>query len=315
MSSEYLWIEEILSAQCVKQELVQELWSGYGKLLRIHLSNGSSVVLKEIDFPSIQDHPRGWSTNISDERKRKSYRIEQNWYEGLAKMLDDRTKVPSLIHIQEGGALSLLLEDLNTAGFDQRHSSLDLIGIKKVLQWLARFHASFLGIEQDDLWPIGTYWHLDTRPDEYEIMESGWLKENAKHIDEVLNNAKYKTIVHGDAKLANFCFSKSLDVAAVDFQYVGGGCGMKDVAYFLSSCMNSDELNRLESELLDCYFKELRKFIPDEVTHELEEEWRMMYPVAWADFVRFLKGWAPDHYKLNEYSLHNVQLTRRLLDS
>ena len=65
-------------------------------------------------------------------------------------------------------------------------------------------------------------------------------------------NCKFKTIVHGDAKLANFCFSHDLsNVAAVDFQYVGGGCGMKDVAYFLGSCLNDQELRTTENELLD----------------------------------------------------------------
>ena len=312
MVKDYHWVEECCRAKCVKEEMVQKLWSGYGKLIRIHLSDKSSVILKEISFRAIQPHPRGWSTSISDERKRKSYQIEQNWYEGLSQRLDDNTKVPSLIHNWKGNTIAILLEDLNASGFDLRHQSLNLDGVKRVLEWLARFHATFIGVEPDGLWPIGTYWHLETRPDEYEIMQSGWLKENARRIDEVLNNATYKTIVHGDAKLANFCFSNEMDVAAVDFQYVGGGCGMKDVAYFISSCLSSIESIRYESELLACYFEELRKHISDEITDELEEEWRTLYPVAWADFIRFLQGWAPDHYKLNEYSLRQVERAKAI---
>ena len=81
---------------------------------------------------------------------------------------------------------------------------------------------------------MGTYWHLDTRPEEFEKIEHKQLKSKAHRIDEILKECEFQTIVHGDAKLANFCFSEHGEgVAAVDFQYVGRGCGMKDVTYFL----------------------------------------------------------------------------------
>ena len=71
-----------------------------------------------------------------------------------------------------------------------------------------------------------------------------------------LNTAKFKTIIHGDAKLANFLFGPDA-VAAVDFQYVGGGVGIKDVAYFLSSIYTEDELFSHEKKCLDHYFQAL----------------------------------------------------------
>ena len=85
-------------------------------------------------------------------------------------------------------------------------------------------------------------------------------------------------------------------MAAVDFQYVGGGVGVKDLAYFLSSIYDEDQLYDKEKECLDYYFAELG------AEDEVEVEWRELYPYAWCDFYRFLKGWSPGHYKLNTYS-------------
>ena len=72
-------------------------------------------------------------------------------------------------------------------------------------------------------------------------MQNADLKKAAQGIDKRLQSARFQTLVHGDAKLANFCFSDVGQVAAVDFQYVGKGCGMKDVAYFISSCFNEED--------------------------------------------------------------------------
>ena len=137
------------------------------------------------------------------------------------------------------------------------------------------------------LWEQGTYWHLETRPDELEEMQDSPLKELASKIDIKLYQSSFKTIVHGDAKLANFCFTKDgVKAAAVDFQYVGGGCGMKDVAYFLGSCLSEEQCEDLEPRYLDYYFEQLSiklagsKFL---IT-EIESEWRMLFPFAWADF-------------------------------
>ncbi|GAL11279.1 hypothetical protein JCM19233_2265 [Vibrio astriarenae] len=36
-----------------------------------------------------------------------------------------------------------------------------------------------------------------------------------------------------------------------------------------------------------------------------------MFAMAWADFQRFVKGWSPNHWKINAYS---EQLKERALD-
>ena len=133
------------------------------------------------------------------------------------------------------------------------------------------------------------------------------LKQAAAAIDRQLRASHYQTLVHGDAKLANFCFSANGEqVAAVDFQYVGGGCGMKDVAYFIGSCLREDECETFESWLLDCYFTALKKALarlqPAVDAKVVAEEWRALFPLAWTDFHRFLKGWSPGHWKIHAYS-------------
>ena len=155
---------------------------------------------------------------------------------------------------------------------------------------------------------------MDTRPEELHKISDPKIKAKAAHIDQVLNKAKYQTIIHGDAKLANFCFSEdSKSIVAVDFQYVGGGCGMKDLAYFLGSSLSSSDLETHQDELLDFYFSQLKAALKshskDTINpQELESEWRELYPFASADFTRFLLGWRPSHKKINKYQLNLLNL-------
>ncbi|WP_299107200.1 oxidoreductase family protein [uncultured Tenacibaculum sp.] len=297
------------ASNCTEIETIQSLWSGYGRIARFQLENAplQTVVVKFIELQQAAKHPRGWNTNFSHQRKVKSYQVETNWYAKWSGKCTDACKIPTLIgSFSEGDNQWIVLEDLNT-NYPLRKMAITLDEVKVCLQWLANFHVQFLMQEPVGLWEVGTYWHLATRPDELELIENQELKSKATAIDTILNNCTYQTIVHGDAKLANFCFSEDgTKVAAVDFQYVGGGCGMKDVAYFLGSCMSNNELETYETELLDYYFAELNKaFVNKEFDFEfkaLEQEWRSMYPVACTDFMRFLLGWMPTHQKINDYN-------------
>ncbi|WP_282037376.1 oxidoreductase family protein [Saccharicrinis aurantiacus] len=298
------------SSDLYEIEMIQSLWSGYGRIIRLGLKNGikKSVVAKHVKMPNQKNHPRGWNTDFSHLRKVKSYEVETNWYQQWAKLCDNNCKIPHCFVIEsENGEVFMVLEDLDDAGYDLRKDSVDWSDIEACLKWLANFHATYLQEKPTGLWDIGTYWHLDTRPDELKIMDDKILQKAAPAVDEILNNCKYLTFVHGDAKLANFCFSSSENkVAAVDFQYVGGGCGMKDVAYFIGSCLYEEDCEKLEDKILNFYFKELESASAVKKKYlnfkELEKEWREMYPVAWTDFHRFLKGWSPSHWKINSYS-------------
>ena len=304
----------ILSATGAKQlfeiEVIQSLWSGYGKIVRYGLKGSAmkSVVVKHVRLPEQDQHPRGWNTDISHARKMRSYEVERAWYDQWNKYCDEACRVPHCLALEsQGDEVLMVLEDLNEIGFPARRSAVSEDEIRTCLSWLANFHAIFIGEQPKDLWTIGTYWHLHTRPEELEALNDPALKKAAVSIDQRLRNSPFQTFVHGDAKLANFCFSQDgKRVAAVDFQYVGGGCGIKDVAYFIGSCLNEDECQQWESQLLDFYFQTLKKALKSQ--HKpvdgdaVEQDWRTLYPVAWTDFHRFLKGWSPGHWKINGYS-------------
>ena len=335
--------------QIIKIEEIQPLWNNYGILSRLFLQGSSypSVILKHIQIPTQQHHPKGFATSISRQRKIKSYQVEQYWYQHYNQRLSQISDDPQLdslmcrtphcidsFHFND--EIFLLLEDLSSSGFEPRSSVIDWTQVELVIQWLAHFHVQFLHTQnQTDsakgLWEIGTYWHLATRPDEWAKLEGTSLHWIAPFIDAHLNTASYQTLVHGDAKLANFCFhhTESL-VAAVDFQYIGQGCGMKDLAYFVGSVFGEEECKQHEEGILDCYFSHLRTAynspfktqIEDKDSstqnkqtldlHNVEKEWRALYPVCWADFQRFLLGWSPHHYKHTTYT---QTLTDRVMDT
>lgn len=291
-------------------ETIQSLWSGYGKIMRMHLTGSAyaSVIVKHVELPDSATHPRGWSTDLSHRRKVRSYQVESNWYRHWSVRCDEQCRVAQSLALEAGDTeYFLVLEDLDAAGFSRRHSTVTLQQMQSCLHWLAYFHARFMGCRPEGLWQNGTYWHLETRPDELQALDDLSLRQAAAAIDTRLSNARFISLVHGDAKLANFCFSAQDErVAAVDFQYVGAGCGMKDVAYFIGSCLYEDDCERHEQTLLDYYFAILHdalgEYQPDLPCGELEQEWRALYAYAWTDFHRFMKGWSPGHWKLHGYS-------------
>ncbi len=313
----------------IESEVIQSLWSGYGKIVRCgleyevggqtlsHPAPGrttqrsslqlESVVVKHVHWPNATHHPRGWTTSRSHERKVKSYQVETAFYEQSASRCDENCRVPICFALEtHGDEVFMVLEDLDAAGFGGRRTYATDTEIKACLSWLAHFHATYMGEPPSSLWETGTYWHLETRPDELDELDDLKLKAAAASIDQQLKETPFQTLVHGDAKLANFCFSADGRVAAVDFQYVGGGCGMKDVAYFLGSCLGEDECERRETELLAYYFLILETALQcrgkDVDFQALELGWRTLYPVAWTDFFRFLQGWSPGHWKIHRYS-------------
>lgn len=288
-------------------DVIQSLWGGYGELVRLTFSQ-KNIIVKHVNLPKPSKHPRGWNTDISHQRKLHSYQVEVNWYKEFSTTVDMRCRIPQVFKcFQTDNEWLIVMEDLVEAGYTRTTYHANKTQLKSSLYWMANFHARYMNTKSDLVWKTGTYWHLETRPDEFEVLQESELKNFAQQIDHALKQAKYQTIIHGDAKLANFCFNDDgSQCSAVDFQYVGHGCGMKDIAYFISSAVEPEKCEEMEAWILDIYFtaltEALKHYQPKIDASLVELEWRPLFSVAWADFQRFLKGWAPKHFKINPYS-------------
>ncbi|MEO8796618.1 MAG: phosphotransferase [Polyangiaceae bacterium] len=286
-SNEDGWLDIVAAKTCATKaervELVQSLWGGYGELVRVRLHGTprSSVIVKWVKPPA------GDRRDVSHARKVRSYQVETAFYRSYGSRRIDAPRIAELLgHAESNGERLLILEDLDDAGFARRSRSPRGVDLDRCLAWLAAFHARFLGQRPDGLWKTGTYWHLATRPTELAVStkRDPSIAVRAAELDRKLAAATFRTFVHGDAKPANFCFGPA-GVAAVDFQYVGGGPGIVDVAYLLHGEPDA-------RSALAIYFAHLRTTLGSEVdAAAIEHEWRLLYPVAVADFERFLHGW------------------------
>ncbi|MCE7872645.1 DUF1679 domain-containing protein [bacterium CPR1] len=282
------WVLARTGARAVTEtRRLQSLWGGYGQLLRLHLEGGSvpSVILKQV-IPPADVHE-----SVADRRKRRSYAVEQAWYLDGARRCDSECRVARCYAAESS---LLLLEDLQNAGFHPDRPPL-AEQVRAGLHWLAYFHARFLGSPPPGLWEQGSYWHLQTRREEWLRMPRSSLKDAAEALDDLLRGARFQTLLHGDSKPANFCWNNRGQASAVDFQYVGPGCGIRDTAYFLDCCLGESGCESQADHWLDHYFTVLRQAI-EQQGHSvdldaLEREWRSLFPVAWSDFCRFEQGW------------------------
>ena len=191
-------------------ELIQPLWNNYGTLSRVYLVGGSyrSVIVKHIQIPKQMAHPRGFNGTISQARKLRSYRVETHWYTHHNQRVGQDSPTPHCLEsFYADGELIIVLQDLATVGFDLVLYTVTWQEMVLVFKWLAHFHALFLNDAAEGLWEEGCYWHLQTRPEELAKIQGTPLHDAAGLIDARLRNCHFQTLVHGDAKLANFVFN------------------------------------------------------------------------------------------------------------
>jgi len=175
----------------------------------------------------------------------------------------------------------------------------------------------------------GTYWYLATRREELAAIpargEWAGLAAAAPALDAALSPPAPRrgfSIVHGDFKSENIVFcgpagasrggGKSADdggggksaadgggasgwaAAAYDFQYVGRGCVMADVAYLLATSVDAGVLRAHEAALLEGYRSGLLAALARRGAGAGGYPARQMisqFELCLADFARFQAGW------------------------
>jgi hypothetical protein len=286
--------------------VLTSLWSGCGSIVQCQLDD-KACVIKAIKIPSHINHPKIKQSAFALKRKQYSYQVEYSFYKLYSQHLPRYAQsIECISAINKNDEYALVFKDFTKHGFTQAS-----VGhIKAILNWLAHFHAFNLNKPTDELWLQGNYWHLSTRPDEFNNLnsannKSADIKKAASILDTALCQSAYKTLIHGDAKLANFAANERSEIRGYDFQYVGAGIGIVDVMYFMTSCFNDAQLHQHADECLHFYFSQLKIglniYHPTVNTDDVIADWRPLWGAAWADFYRFLAGWSPAHQKINSY--------------
>lgn len=276
-----------------------------------------SLIVKHIVLPTNTSNQ-----SLSNQRKTDSYFVEANFYEKLAPILISQYKisVPTPYLIQRPGSEALISKkaphknDIVIAmsyvenDRSQRHSRRQQRDA--VLTWLAQFHAVFWGSQNADaavstygLQPEGSYWYLNTRPDEHDAMPStGWigrLKTAARAIADYLQYRDiYQCIIHGDAKEANILYASEnstrnkeacCQATFCDYQYCGKGSLTKDLVYYLMRFDDKDDDNM--DEAIEFYLLQLKDRLPPDVSSPTLQDLQISLSLAYCDLYRFMIGW------------------------
>ncbi|KAJ3208258.1 hypothetical protein HDU82_002713 [Entophlyctis luteolus] len=312
--------------KCGPDKLIARLWEGYGSIMRREYRHPTTAAAVKVIVKTVSP-PRHViardSQSQSFARKMASYEVERYFYQWLATHGDaedggeqgSQHRPCRTARMHACGADFLALEDLCAAGFSRPVRAASAAHTRAVLGWLAEFHARFWGCRgtaagplrrtgdaaaRGGVWDQGTYWHLATRQSEFGMLDARWQLIATK-VDAYLSSLPDNcvTVVHGDMKAEN-CFvsdkssgeSAGLRVAVVDFQYVGYGCGAKDVVYFLTT--SCDRLNDgVEAEYLTFYHAALLAALErrGKSIKYPRAAFLVHYEACMVDWLRFMKGW------------------------
>lgn len=177
-------------------------------------------------------------------------------------------------------------------------------------------------LQEQTVWRQGGYTYLDTRRTEYTNLKQDsdleWSSKlcsptssgpsiaelAARFLATSRESLPYQTLIHGDVKSENLFTTKTGDrVAFYDFQYVGLGLGVSDLAKLFTCSISLSSLvddvglvygetkismQKGEKRLLEAYLRRLER------RSGKEYEWNMFvrhWQVALVDWLRFQASW------------------------
>jgi hypothetical protein len=183
----------------------------------------------------------------------------------------------------ESGWHILLLEDLAPAHSGSRTRGCSRNEARIAIQHIARFHAHWwesLGLDKFK-WLSGTEIPGDAELAHFreQLLPAFLRKVNTRLPDEVIKIGemlgeykgritrhlfaqKPQTLIHADYQLENMMFGATEEEKffVVDWQFVKRGCGIWDVAYFLSQSLTQEDRKATETSILHGYLRILNDY-------------------------------------------------------
>ena len=294
----------------VSNESIASLWAGMGEIfeIRFYLNDNEkniiSMICKKICLPANEG-----SISYGDMRKKKSYEVEKCFYDRFASILNKND-----VTVPEGLYTKNSCSNLFICMTRLKGKSLSNLGIKnakRAVKWAAKLHALTWGVRADEfvasmgLQSQGTYWYLDTRPNEFEnIPRKGWegrLYSAARAIDERLKADPFQSIIHGDFKAANMVSDGVDNFGMCDFQYCGKGCCLKDICYMIACYCSSSNIDSegdrvhhpFEEAIFDLYYAELKANAAKQGLLEVPSYDALLdaADLCFVDITRWMAGW------------------------
>jgi hypothetical protein len=226
------------------------------------------------------------------------YLRETSFYRELADSITTRTPECFFVERNEDDDFLILLEDMSPARDVDQFDGLDLEMAKRGLEQLAGLHgpttgradvhdAAWLGGVAQNLKPLYDavlpalfQGFLERYVDDIDQATTDFVAYLGEHLGAFTNYEVYAPCVtHGDFRTDNLLFDAKggeVPLCVVDWQTIGVGSQMLDVAYFLTTSLTTDERERHEDELLDYYLEQLS-------THGVE----LPRDVARSEFARY----------------------------